>query len=112
VDRSGPPPVCLDTAARVVWRELKGVMPVAILASCDLPAVTCYVKSSRSIAIPWLSCGKLVERSFRARRGRAPHCAGRHGGPHCPSRRLNQPARPQRTGRIPKPQASPRAELD
>jgi P27 family predicted phage terminase small subunit len=41
----GPPPACLDTATRGVWHELEAVMPVAILASCDLPSVTCYVQA-------------------------------------------------------------------
>jgi hypothetical protein len=41
----GPPPACLDAAARRVWHDLEAVMPVAILASCDLPAVTCYVQA-------------------------------------------------------------------
>src|SRR5262245_29367577 len=38
----GPPPRFLDKDARAVWLDLQDVMPVAVLASCDLPLVTSY----------------------------------------------------------------------
>jgi P27 family predicted phage terminase small subunit len=38
----GPPPDDLDPSARQAWVELEEVMPVAVLASCDLPMVAAY----------------------------------------------------------------------
>jgi P27 family predicted phage terminase small subunit len=38
----GSPPDDLDPAARQVWIELEKVMPIAVLASCDLPMVAAY----------------------------------------------------------------------
>jgi P27 family predicted phage terminase small subunit len=41
----GPAPDCLDAEGRRAWNELQEVMPVAVLASCDLPLVTAYVQA-------------------------------------------------------------------
>jgi P27 family predicted phage terminase small subunit len=41
----GRPPRCLDKDARAVWLDLQDVMPVAVLASCDLPLVTAYCQA-------------------------------------------------------------------
>jgi P27 family predicted phage terminase small subunit len=38
----GPPPDDLDPSARQALVELEEVMPVAVLASCDLPMVAAY----------------------------------------------------------------------
>jgi P27 family predicted phage terminase small subunit len=38
----GPPPSWLDDDARTVWLELEAVMPVAVLAYCDMPLVASY----------------------------------------------------------------------
>jgi P27 family predicted phage terminase small subunit len=41
----GAPPQWLDKEARTVWLDLQDVMPVAVLASCDLPMVTAYCQA-------------------------------------------------------------------
>jgi P27 family predicted phage terminase small subunit len=41
----GPPPEFLDEDAREVWLNLQNVMPLGIIASCDLPTMCAYCSS-------------------------------------------------------------------
>jgi P27 family predicted phage terminase small subunit len=41
----GPPPEFLDEGAREVWLDLQNVMPLGVIASCDLPTMCAYCNS-------------------------------------------------------------------
>jgi P27 family predicted phage terminase small subunit len=62
----GPPPSWLDEDARQVWLDLQEVMPLGIIASCDLPTMCAYCNSvalHRRAAIKLRETGGAVIRN-------------------------------------------------